>query len=218
MVGLRDRSAVQRANPIAVVRLHRGLCLHLRIAAVDPQRKRGGAGKGRRFHRNAALDAADPVDAGAVAVEDGGERGALADEDRGGRRRQRKPEAGIADQDQRERRGAGVRRRSCGDRDRDAGCDLRARRVQHQSAGRLRRGDDERISADTRGQRCGYLDGICKPLEASDGDGHSRHTARLERQLSRHYRNRKRAFLRKHIAVSRRARTERHGGDEAAKN
>src|SRR5207253_3686735 len=154
----------------------------------------------------------------AVAVEDGGERGALADEDRGGRRRQRKPGAGIADQDERERRGAGVRRRGCGDRDWDAGCGLRARRAQHQLAGRLRRGDDERIRADTRGQRCGYLDGICKPVEASDGDGHSRRTARLERQLSRHYRNRKRAFLRKPIAASRRARTERHGGDEAAKN
>jgi len=37
-----------------------------------------------------------PVDAGAVAVEDGGERGALADEDRGGRRRERKPKAGIS--------------------------------------------------------------------------------------------------------------------------
>ena len=94
MVGLRDRSAAQHANPVAVGRLHRGLCLDLLVAAVDPQRERGCARKGRCFHGDAARDAADPVDAGAVAVEDGREPGALADEDRGGRRRQRKPKAG----------------------------------------------------------------------------------------------------------------------------
>src|SRR5207237_7039920 len=105
------------------------------------------------------------------------------------------------------------------ERDRHATDGVRDSGAQHELAGRLRRGEDKRIGAYSRwqpGRR--NLDDICKSVQASDGDGRSRRAARLERQFSRRYGNRKRAFRRKRLALSRRAGAKSDGGGEAAKN
>src|SRR5439155_21030792 len=81
VVGMRDRRVGERANPVAVARLYRGSRLEVLVTAVDPQRERRRAREGRRLYGDTALDRADSVDAGGIAVEDRGELSAFADED-----------------------------------------------------------------------------------------------------------------------------------------